>query len=134
MTFEEWWQDSKKSVYWCNNPDIRSLCKCIAQSAWEASQPKWTYCKDGMPEEDIDSLVLQHNSFQPLNLLVEDKFNGEIRVVQGVYHFRIPCFATDDGEVIVHDGIAENDRSEEHTSELQSPDHLVCRLLLEKKK
>src|SRR5258708_31654148 len=29
--------------------------------------------------------------------------------------------------VIVH-------RSEEHTSELQSPDHLVCRLLLEKKK
>src|SRR5258708_40092671 len=29
---------------------------------------------------------------------------------------------------------AETDRSEEHTSELQSPDHLVCRLLLEKKK
>src|SRR5438552_14798842 len=26
-----------------------------------------------------------------------------------------------------------NSRSEEHTSELQSPDHLVCRLLLEKK-
>src|SRR5438552_13102287 len=28
---------------------------------------------------------------------------------------------------------ATNHRSEEHTSELQSPDHLVCRLLLEKK-
>src|SRR5438876_4039142 len=27
-----------------------------------------------------------------------------------------------------------NGRSEEHTSELQSPVHLVCRLLLEKKK
>src|SRR5947208_13470405 len=27
----------------------------------------------------------------------------------------------------------QSDRSEEHTSELQSPDHLVCRLLLEKK-
>src|SRR5258708_28031718 len=27
-----------------------------------------------------------------------------------------------------------SDRSEEHTSELQSPEHLVCRLLLEKKK
>src|SRR5207244_2123285 len=26
------------------------------------------------------------------------------------------------------------DRAKEHTSELQSPDHLVCRLLLEKKK
>src|SRR5690348_17709307 len=29
---------------------------------------------------------------------------------------------------------ADGDRSEEHTSELQSPVHLVCRLLLEKKK
>src|SRR5690348_17556416 len=29
---------------------------------------------------------------------------------------------------------ANNSRSEEHTSELQSPVHLVCRLLLEKKK
>src|SRR5258708_4232257 len=28
---------------------------------------------------------------------------------------------------------SEERRSEEHTSELQSPDHLVCRLLLEKK-
>src|SRR5258708_27225446 len=28
----------------------------------------------------------------------------------------------------------DSSRSEEHTSELQSPDHLVCRLLLEKKK
>src|SRR5438552_11066565 len=30
--------------------------------------------------------------------------------------------------------VAIRERSEEHTSELQSPDHLVCRLLLEKKK
>src|SRR5258708_29761553 len=30
--------------------------------------------------------------------------------------------------------LARDLRSEEHTSELQSPDHLVCRLLLEKKK
>src|SRR5258708_25252801 len=30
---------------------------------------------------------------------------------------------------VVHHGFAK--RSEEHTSELQSPDHLVCRLLLE---
>src|SRR5258708_20961101 len=28
--------------------------------------------------------------------------------------------------------VVKNERSEEHTSELQSPDHLVCRLLLEK--
>src|SRR5258708_31654434 len=34
---------------------------------------------------------------------------------------------------IPDDGHAVHERSEEHTSELQSPDHLVCRLLLEKK-
>src|SRR5258708_28683596 len=33
----------------------------------------------------------------------------------------------------IHPRMAQ-ERSEEHTSELQSPDHLVCRLLLEKKK
>src|SRR5258708_27042011 len=34
----------------------------------------------------------------------------------------------------VIDQIEHGHRSEEHTSELQSPDHLVCRLLLVKKK
>src|SRR5207244_11322462 len=32
-----------------------------------------------------------------------------------------------------HENRSSDPRSEEHTSELQSPDHLVCRLLLEKK-
>src|SRR2546426_6820252 len=38
--------------------------------------------------------------------------------------------------VHVHDGLVapRGERSEEHTSELQSPCNLVCRLLLEKKK
>src|SRR5437879_8838714 len=34
----------------------------------------------------------------------------------------------------VHEALVEESRSEEHTSELQSPMYLVCRLLLEKKK
>src|SRR5258708_16010257 len=38
------------------------------------------------------------------------------------------------GDVTVRLDGQYSDRSEEHTSELQSPDHLVCRLLLEKKK
>src|SRR2546422_7331670 len=37
-------------------------------------------------------------------------------------------------KALVHHHGAETDRSEEHTSELQSRLHLVCRLLLEKKK
>src|SRR5438552_13687919 len=35
--------------------------------------------------------------------------------------------------VLGHCFCPKQSRSEEHTSELQSPDHLVCRLLLEKK-
>src|SRR5947208_13286584 len=35
------------------------------------------------------------------------------------------------GHGILKDAIDADGRSEEHTSELQSPDHLVCRLLLE---
>src|SRR2546422_8188871 len=50
--------------------------------------------------------------------------------------------ARDQREAVGHEQQAENDqqdardplRSEEHTSELQSRLHLVCRLLLEKKK
>src|SRR5258708_24243953 len=37
-------------------------------------------------------------------------------------------------EALEHVPVPARERSEEHTSELQSPDHLVCRLLLEKKK
>src|SRR5690348_18087658 len=45
---------------------------------------------------------------------------------------QIPHLDLDRGAVALD--ALERDRSEEHTSELQSPVHLVCRLLLEKKK
>src|SRR5258705_1861811 len=45
---------------------------------------------------------------------------------RGVLPHRGPC--------VPRDGEPANRRSEEHTSELQSLRHLVCRLLLEKKK
>src|SRR5207244_5703158 len=52
--------------------------------------------------------------------------NGEVTVQKRLV-ITVPP-GTDDGTRLRHTG-----RSEEHTSELQSPDHLVCRLLLEKK-
>src|SRR4051794_41740065 len=51
-------------------------------------------------------------------------------------HDALPIYETA-GQGFDHRGWQSNDRqprSEEHTSELQSPVHLVCRLLLEKKK
>src|SRR5690348_18206563 len=47
-----------------------------------------------------------------------------------------PEVEPEEAEVAVHGvarGVEAEGRSEEHTSELQSPVHLVCRLLLEKK-
>src|SRR3712207_8136188 len=46
---------------------------------------------------------------------------------------RIPVILFEEPERFAFIG-ADNDRSEEHTSELQSRQYLVCRLLLEKKK
>src|SRR5260221_6423650 len=46
------------------------------------------------------------------------------------FHFQGPGTRSKDQDVRLHG----NDRSEEHTSELQSHSDLVCRLLLEKKK
>src|SRR5258708_22451734 len=50
------------------------------------------------------------------------------RSVMGTVDLREPAPLAPDAVLVV-----ELQRSEEHTSELQSPDHLVCRLLLEKK-
>src|SRR5262245_45649803 len=46
---------------------------------------------------------------------------------------RVPTPADVEGNYIIRQAL-ETQRSEEHTSELQSLRHLVCRLLLEKKK
>src|SRR3989442_9602962 len=45
------------------------------------------------------------------------------------YHFTRTYFIK-----LIESCLLQNNRSEEHTSELQSRPHLVCRLLLEKKK
>src|SRR5690348_17967719 len=67
---------------------------------------------------------------------------GRIRARGGVGARRVPSLAALEGCEIRRGEHAINGcpcrvpqtRSEEHTSELQSPVHLVCRLLLEKKK
>src|SRR5688572_31326485 len=51
-----------------------------------------------------------------------------------VTHDQIEAMTLADHIVVMHGGRIEQQRSEEHTSELQSQSNLVCRLLLEKKK
>src|SRR5258708_31043678 len=64
-------------------------------------------------------------------------FRSDVRVSQVTVEtarFSARRFEDSCGCVEPRSSRASRSRSEEHTSELQSPDHLVCRLLLEKKK
>src|SRR5258708_19495006 len=71
--------------------------------------------------------------FRSLESFVADfepgRYSGEDAVVL-VERFSLGKHLCATGEALAQRCL----RSEEHTSELQSPDHLVCRLLLEKKK
>src|SRR2546426_10795021 len=71
--------------------------------------------------DDVQRLALQGvlglDGAPPLDLLLR----GQVLIVLDLVHR-------------VRDVGDEEERSEEHTSELQSPCNLVCRLLLEKKK
>src|SRR5690554_7304283 len=58
----------------------------------------------------------------------------EQRLVEEDVAERLERLKTDIEEEIRRRLVADRGRSEEHTSELQSRPHLVCRLLLEKKK
>src|SRR5258708_29118374 len=67
---------------------------------------------------------------RPIGLVYspQDGSAGSARLGLGLIYGKAPCRRSE------INGGRQQDRSEEHTSELQSPDHLVCRLLLEKKK
>src|SRR5689334_24038677 len=79
-------------------------------------------------------------TFNFANLAIElaskKKFGNLVRLKDGVYGYA-PMSILSQGKKTVEVDLfydAEQYRSEEHTSELQSQFHLVCRLLLEKKK
>src|SRR5690554_7128949 len=60
---------------------------------------------------------------------------GGEQLWSGYYKLRMdPAKPECDANRDIEAAVAEEMRSEEHTSELQSRPHLVCRLLLEKKK
>src|SRR5690625_5657191 len=72
--------------------------------------------------EEFTGLTIDH--------YVEVGFDGVAGVVDAVDHVNL-CIDQDVDDD--RSGLQMTERSEEHTSELQSRGHLVCRLLLEKK-
>src|SRR5690554_7086007 len=69
----------------------------------------------GAVEITVSDMVAAYSTFANQGVYVKPRFISKITDKSGVVLF-------------------ESRRSEEHTSELQSRPHLVCRLLLEKKK
>src|SRR5690606_41141319 len=74
------------------------------------------------------TLTAPSGSLSSISWMVLDKKSGRLNVV-----IATPIFGCSSG-VANQGALAEDSRSEEHTSELQSRENLVCRLLLEKKK
>src|SRR5947208_8441188 len=89
------------------------------------------------PENVTD--VVSPDHAQHLRLLEALVFAGTQALDEKELADRLPNDAdvarllADLAELYANRGVNLVKRSEEHTSELQSPDHLVCRLLLEKK-
>src|SRR5256885_12665742 len=82
--------------------------------------------------DDDHAVARIHQAVQHTDELVHI---GHVQAHRGfVQHIeRVRRLVAAPGHVVAHLGQL-GDRSEEHTSELQSPCNLVCRLLLEKKK
>src|SRR5574344_1418920 len=86
--------------------------------------------------EEINDLWVESDlSYGNSDDLTLRTFHNHRKAIKDIFDVDIDCdmkggykYYIDEPEKL------EGDRSEEHTSELQSPDHLVCRLLLEKKK
>src|SRR5437899_7786821 len=74
--------------------------------------------------------TLFRSLFEALRL----KYGDEIHLLHDVHHRLTPIEAARLGKSLEPYHLFWLERSEEHTSELQSLRHLVCRLLLEKKK
>src|SRR5690625_5942121 len=87
---------------------------------------------EGIPVEELQSgdriLIKPGEKIPAGGIIVDGKTNVNESMLTGE---SAPVNKQSGDEVI---GGSINERSEEHTSELQSRGHLVCRLLLEKKK
>src|SRR5690554_169705 len=79
-----------------------------------------------LPEAQLDRFLFKINVPYP-------NLEEEVRILENAHHRRENLVLSEIIQVLNAEQIAEY-QSEEHTSELQSRPHLVCRLLLEKKK
>src|SRR5256885_9325759 len=87
----------------------------------------WTWCSGHLEDDSLDHV-------RHVLAAVGDGFKRLIDLLPLDHLDRVRLLVEHRGEALPQQAVGEEPRSEEHTSELQSPCNLVCRLLLEKKK
>src|SRR5258708_28149607 len=99
----------------------QGLAKQIARQADRQGKDLFTAVAVEQETQTYIDSILREREFVRT---VEIRDRNGVLVYEGKSHAKLPVGSRPSTPL----------RSEEHTSELQSPDHLVCRLLLEKKK
>src|SRR5438876_1923921 len=119
---------------------FQKVCQEIARQRFSGSQPNWTQPDYSGDKDDRRAANRIASEFDRYGTNYRDAINAltrqsSIALFEGI-HGVLDVFGCDDC-VAYEDrngsSSHQSSRSEEHTSELQSPVHLVCRLLLEKK-
>src|SRR5690554_7780394 len=95
----------------------------------------------GLKKSEIDAVnekvaMMRGSQVTPYLVTRAERFIKNHFVEKGFYNTEVTIVQRDDTARVNHvmlDVHVDKKRSEEHTSELQSRPHLVCRLLLEKK-
>src|SRR5207302_5087210 len=108
--------------------------RAVAQATQTLTIPGLGYYRVWSPGAGVE--IWGHVNQQIQILGLEPHFNGEarmqVRLVKRVLHAKSTILeGAFYGWANPHPGVTADGRSEEHTSELQSRENLVCRLLLE---
>src|SRR2546429_7324205 len=104
---------------------FKLLCSSVADHSYCQLMPAFSSPREGQMSDNNtpETILIRESTLLPAGLAVESEvFLPGWRVVKNL-----------DRSTLARNIESANWRSEEHTSELQSRLHLVCRLLLEKK-
>src|SRR5256885_15834300 len=109
--------------------------KTVAKPVMTSSESIQQLCLDANSSKNCIGLITWMHTFSPARMWIGGlrSLNKPYLHLHTQFNEELP-WPTIDMNFMNLNQSAHGDRSEEHTSELQSPCNLVCRLLLEKKK
>src|SRR5690625_1165080 len=124
-----WYNVDEPILWWCPNPRMVLFCDEFKVSRSLGKKCRQIARREQLPQERQYWVSLDHAFLQVISACASTRHNTGTwihpELIQAYYGLHRQGYAH---------SVELWQRSEEHTSELQSRGHLVCRLLLEKKK